>query len=240
MYCSKCGKQIDDNAYFCSYCGAPVSRPSAGSAPQRPVYQQAPQPQAPRPQAPKPQAAKSTKSPIWARIVVAVAVYFVARYLVAPLIVGTPKSKAAPTEPTYSFTTPQIVPAVTEVTVPPAPTAPTAPETIECHWEQAHINGANVSALTMNKPVKNCTEMTVNIEIAMHANTSCKNWELWIRKNGTFQKECNIYLPDGNGSTSETVHFSPACTFDAVTVCPTAAGGYSWDMNIWLTDIMCD
>ena len=33
MFCTKCGKQIDDSSTFCNFCGAPVTN-SAGAAPQ--------------------------------------------------------------------------------------------------------------------------------------------------------------------------------------------------------------
>lgn len=50
MFCSKCGKTIDDNAPFCGFCGAPTG--VAPDAAPQPVPQQAPQP-APQPVAPQ-------------------------------------------------------------------------------------------------------------------------------------------------------------------------------------------
>ena len=32
MYCPKCGKEIDDNAHFCSFCGEEVSKKEAETA----------------------------------------------------------------------------------------------------------------------------------------------------------------------------------------------------------------
>lgn len=55
MFCTKCGKTIDDNAPFCGFCGAPTGaapdaapQPAPQPAPQQPqngVYQQPQQPQ---------------------------------------------------------------------------------------------------------------------------------------------------------------------------------------------------
>lgn len=62
MFCSKCGKTIDDNAAFCSFCGnvisgaapsAPVEVPPQQQVPQQQVPQQAPQYSAPQQQAPQ-------------------------------------------------------------------------------------------------------------------------------------------------------------------------------------------
>lgn len=52
MFCSKCGKTIDDNATFCSYCGAPAPNAAAQSAPQQAAPQQ-PAPQQPQYGAPQ-------------------------------------------------------------------------------------------------------------------------------------------------------------------------------------------
>lgn len=41
-YCSNCGKELADNAAFCSGCGAP-QKAAPQAAPQQPSYQQAPQ-----------------------------------------------------------------------------------------------------------------------------------------------------------------------------------------------------
>lgn len=59
MFCSKCGKEINDDAVFCGFCGAPVNAaPVADSVPQpsepqMSVPQPVPQPTAPQPTAPQ-------------------------------------------------------------------------------------------------------------------------------------------------------------------------------------------
>ncbi len=55
MFCSKCGKEINDDAAFCVFCGAPVNAAPAAdsvpqpSEPQMSVPQPVPQPTAPQP-----------------------------------------------------------------------------------------------------------------------------------------------------------------------------------------------
>lgn len=55
MFCSKCGKEINDDAVFCVFCGAPVNAAPAAdsvpqpSEPQMSVPQPVPQPAAPQP-----------------------------------------------------------------------------------------------------------------------------------------------------------------------------------------------
>ena len=48
-YCNNCGKELADNAVFCSGCGTKYEAPQQPQAPQQPVYQQAPQQAAPAP-----------------------------------------------------------------------------------------------------------------------------------------------------------------------------------------------
>lgn len=86
MYCSKCGKQISDQANFCNYCGAKVTAPQPPRQPQQPVYTPPSKPAYTPPQqntytAP----AQSTKKEgVWGKRIVtalvAVAVYFGAKY----------------------------------------------------------------------------------------------------------------------------------------------------------------
>lgn len=55
MFCTKCGKTIDDNAPFCSYCGAPTGKsaePVTNGAAQE-IYPQQTAPQQAAPQAPQ-------------------------------------------------------------------------------------------------------------------------------------------------------------------------------------------
>ena len=47
MFCTKCGKQIDDNSTFCNFCGAPINNGAQPAMPQQAPTQQAPVQQAP-------------------------------------------------------------------------------------------------------------------------------------------------------------------------------------------------
>lgn len=108
-------------------------------------------------------------------------------------------------------------------------------------WEDVHLkdgnSSLNVSAQVYSRTVYNCTQMTVNMNVEMNAGTSCKDWQVWGRSGGTFVKIAKVYLAAGNGQTSQTITFSSPVTFDAITITPTAVGGYSWSMGFSLTDI---
>ena len=100
MYCTNCGKQIPDNAKFCSHCGtrmelghpqyAPRQQPAPQwSAPAAPVQQPAP------PAQPIPTKKKGGFGRRLLSIAVAVAVYFCVRYATEAAL--TPRTKAPET-----------------------------------------------------------------------------------------------------------------------------------------------
>lgn len=95
----------------------------------------------------------------------------------------------------------------------------------------------NVTALVLSKKVSRCRQLTVNMNVEMKNGTSCTDWQLWGRVNGSFQKIGSIYLPGGNGYTSQTVYFSNPVSFDALVVAPTIPGGYSWALGFTITDV---
>lgn len=95
----------------------------------------------------------------------------------------------------------------------------------------------NIHALVLTKKVQKCTKLTVNMNVDMKAGTSCKDWQLWGRNNGSFQKIGKINLPDGNGCTSQTLTFKTPVTFDAIAITPTIPGGYSWSLGFTITDV---
>ena len=53
MFCSKCGKEIDDTATFCNYCGNPVNADASAAPQPAPVQNSAPQYSAPQNAAPQ-------------------------------------------------------------------------------------------------------------------------------------------------------------------------------------------
>lgn len=239
MYCSNCGKQIADNSAFCSYCGRPVTGQNA--------QQSAPQTN------PKPAKSRQTqKQSIWVRLVVIVVFFLVGRFLIAPLFLE--KKTSSPEVTTPAFTVPEIKFEKPEVSIPTVPEIPTTmpeiPATVAPQqdlsgsWERVNIkkngNSYDVGAFTLNRTLKNCTQMNVEIDVTMNANTSCKDWRVWVREGGTFVEAGSIYLPNGSGSTSQMVYFSPARTFDSVAVLPAIPGGYSWSLALGLSDIICD
>lgn len=111
-------------------------------------------------------------------------------------------------------------------------------------WESVHLQDGNsslsVSALAFSQTIYDCTEMTVNMNVTMNAGTNCKDWQLWGRSGNRFVKLAKIYLPAGDGYTSQTITFDSPVTFDAIAVTPTIPGGYSWSMGLSVTDVWVD
>ena len=155
-----------------------------------------------------------------------------------------PVLQPAPAETTPKATTPKAtVPKATEPK--PEPTMkPTQPknyiEYVDGYWESTNLKDGNFSlnvhALVFYTPLVRCREMTVNMEVSMNAGTKCKEWQVWGRVNGQFQKIAKISLPAGDGAASETITFDTPLTFDAIIVTPTVIGGYSWSMGLSVTD----
>ena len=81
-----------------------------------------------------------------------------------------------------------------------------------------------------------CTQMTVTMTVTMKSGAKCKEWKLWGRVNGSFEEIGKISLPDGDGSTTKTVFFDKPLTVDAIIAQPSVAGGYSWSMDMGVTD----
>lgn len=111
-------------------------------------------------------------------------------------------------------------------------------------WESVHLQDGsfslNVSALAFSETICNCTQMTVNMDVTMNAGTNCKDWQLWGRSGNSFVKLAQVYLPGGDGYTSQTITFDSPVTFDAIAVTPTIVGGYSWSMGLSVTDVWAD
>lgn len=114
-------------------------------------------------------------------------------------------------------------------------------EVLEGTWESVHLNDGsfsmNVSALVFPGMIYNCTKLTVTMDVSMNAGTSCKDWQLWGRTGNQFVKLEKIYLPGGNGRSSETVEFDGPVSFDAIAITPTIPGGYSWSLGMTITDV---
>lgn len=102
MYCTQCGKYLEDGTRFCSNCGAPVGNVQQSdpyqqfqqAQPQQVQPQQAQpqqvQPQQTQPQQiqPQPQSKEKKKTPIWVSIIVIIAAFVIGKYVLAPILVG--------------------------------------------------------------------------------------------------------------------------------------------------------
>ena len=167
---------------------------------------------------------------------------------IASIIGKTPAQdvtvKAAATEPAAIVETKETVPPATEAKPEPT-TEPALPENYiayaDGYSERTNLKDGNfslnVSALVFYDELVRCKELTVNMEVSMNAGTKCKEWQLWGRVNGQFQKIAKISLPAGDGATVAAVTFDTPLTFDAIIVTPTVIGGYSWSMSLYVTDV---
>ena len=111
-------------------------------------------------------------------------------------------------------------------------------DSLQGDWQTVSLDSSHTeaSAIVFTQKIR-CKEMTVNIKIEMNYGARCKDWELWARIDGKWQKLEQISLPDGNGSTAHTVTFDTPANLDAVSITPTIVGGYSWTEWLWLSDI---
>ena len=111
-------------------------------------------------------------------------------------------------------------------------------DSLQGDWQTVSLDSSytDASAIVLTQKIR-CTEMTVNIKIEMNYGARCKDWQLWARIDGKWQKLEQISLPDGNGSTTHTVTFDTPTNLDAVSITPTIVGGYSWTEWLWLSDI---
>lgn len=111
-------------------------------------------------------------------------------------------------------------------------------------WEQVSIKDGSltldVSALCFAETVYNCTGLTVIMDVTMNAGTNCKDWQLWGRSGNTFTKLAKVYLPAGDGYTSQSITFDKPVTFDALVLAPTIVGGYSYSISMGITDVWSD
>ena len=102
-------------------------------------------------------------------------------------------------------------------------------------WEQVSIydNGRtyNVYAFALAN-VMRCQHFDLYVNIDMKANTSCKNWHVWVRSNGNFYQVEELYLPSGSGAAGETIHMPKVRNVDAIAVVPVADGSFSWSISI--------
>lgn len=124
-------------------------------------------------------------------------------------------------------------------------TQPTIPDGyisfVDGGWENITLkdgnSNINTHAFVFSQELIQCSELTINLEVSMKAGTKCKEWQLWGRVDEKFQKIAKISLPDGDGSTSQTVKFDNPISFDAIVVTPTVVGGYSWSLGLSVTDV---
>ena len=178
---------------------------------------------------------KHSKSALSAWLVPTVAILFCLLFGALPSIVA---SKSAGKRNSTKTDSPK-------TTASPAYDAPEATaepsnyiDSLQGDWQTVSLDSSHTeaSAVVFTQKIR-CKEMTVNIKIEMNYGARCKDWELWARIDGKWQKLEQVSLPDGNGSTAHTVTFDTPANLDAVSITPTIAGGYSWTEWLWLSDI---
>lgn len=124
-------------------------------------------------------------------------------------------------------------------------TTPSVPDDyiayLDGDWESVTLHSdsstMNAHAFVFTQRVEKCKSMKITIDVDMKANTKCSDWQVWGRVGGNFQKLAKINLPEGNGSTTQTVRFSTPTTLDAIAITPTVPGNYSWSMGIMIEDV---
>lgn len=109
------------------------------------------------------------------------------------------------------------------------------------HWEEAFVkdgkNQMNIHILVFEQKLEQCEQMTITFNVTMKAGARCKEWQLWGRIDGKLQKLEKVYLPDGTGIGEHTLTFDTPTSLDAIALTPTANGGYSWSLGLYVEDI---
>lgn len=214
-FCPEDGTRNTGN--YCSHCGR-----------QRPKY--------PASANPPPRSGHS-----FLRTALIVFVVFLASYGIGHSVASrssdSPKETSTPT----SAATPETRAPATEPATKPVTNYDTSSVTnYNWSWINATIRDGSstlsISAAGFTQTLRNVKSFTVYMDVEMNANTSCKDWQVWIRRNGSFEKAAKIYLPNGNGEVTQTVTFSSPATFDAIAITPTIPGGYSWSMALGFSD----
>ncbi len=120
-------------------------------------------------------------------------------------------------------------------------TASASSDYLSGDWKKVKIEDGsktfNVYAWMLDNTVYNCSSFQLTMDVTMHHNTKCYNWNVWVRSGGSFVKVGSVYLSSGTGYKDQTIYLSTAKTFDAVAVTPTASGGYSWTMSMGISDV---
>lgn len=110
---------------------------------------------------------------------------------------------------------------------------------LDGYWKKDTICGANrtynTSVFFLDEPVS-CRQFDLQVFIDMKANTSCERWNVYVRSDGIYYQEEDLFLPNGTGDTEQTIHLSEVRNVDAVAVLPTARGNFSWTIAIGISN----
>lgn len=216
MYCPN-GHQNREGANFCRICGVPLNTPGGKSG-------------------------KSSRS-------VFVVIGIIALVLAGiGMMANADKPEETPAVTTPAVEAPVITPPTEVPTYEPTYAPATEPDNyiaqVSGRFESVRIQDGsstlNVHAFVFNETLVRCEQMTIYMEVEMQNGTKCYDWNVWVRRNGTFEKYTKIHLDSGDGALEETVYFSTPTTIDAVVVTPTVAGGYSWKMSLGIFDVWLD
>jgi len=226
MKCPNCGSQTErEHQPFCGKCGCRLI-PNQSQPPK----------QSDRTNKPKPIVLFACGA----------AVLMLLFSLILGLVPDSPLLKADKPEPASTLPAATMPPTTQEAALPEQETtAPSLPEGylpyISYSKERVTLHDGSlqiqIGALIFDEEVKNCQQMTIYMDITMNAGTNCKDWQVWGRVNGSFQKIAKIYHPAGDGIHTQTIEFDTPVTIDALAITPTIPGGYSWSSLYILYDI---
>ncbi len=105
-------------------------------------------------------------------------------------------------------------------------------------WVLEKVDRYNVYAYVLDSKLTGVTAFDLAVDVEMKAGARCENWDVWVRssRSGSFKKVGYFYLEDGTGEASKTIYLSDATNIDAVTVTPTASGGFSWTLSMGISN----
>lgn len=227
MYCNNCGAKNPDNANFCNSCGSRLTGSSGNRSTQTTG------------------SSDGKKGSFFKNFVISLLVFALFYALSYMLTSQGSRDKSASVKNDTGLIQVTTFPsdrAQPEATAPVQDSGYIA--SMDGYWEDVRLQDGsfnlNVSALTFNQTIYNCTGLTVNMNVQMNAGTNCKDWQLWGRSGNSYVKLAKIYLPAGDGYVSQSVTFTTPVTIDSVAITPTIVGSYSWSMSLDITDVWTD
>lgn len=92
--------------------------------------------------------------------------------------------------------------------------------------------------LLFDSELYHCKGFSVELDVEMNYNTTCKEWTVWGLKGEDFTKLGTLYLPAGDGVGSVDLTFRSPRTFEGIAITPLNAGNFSYTYSLTVYDVI--